>query len=211
MSVEERLSRLERQNRWLKRLGALAIAVGAVVVLVAQAREKEPQHLVVKSLGVKDEDGRVRALLDVAPNGSVSLWLGAKGEKLGLEFPIPALSLAVSPEGLPNLAFGDKGLTTRMTLGAVDSDTWGLRLVDSDRSSQARLEAKARGPALLGLDDKNGKRRVTLSVGDFGHTVLDLRDEDHNTRALLELHPDGSPRVRLNDETGKVIWKAPGE
>ena len=36
MSVEERLERLERQNKWMRRLGAVGVAFVAVVFLMGQ-------------------------------------------------------------------------------------------------------------------------------------------------------------------------------
>ena len=60
MSTEERLASLERQLRWLKRLGALAIAVGAVVVLGGQGREVALPNIECGSLVLKDSEGRAR-------------------------------------------------------------------------------------------------------------------------------------------------------
>jgi hypothetical protein len=69
MTTEERLSRLERQNRWLKRLGALVIAVGAVVVLGGQGRDEKPSILRVNRLALVDDQGRERAVLGMYSSG----------------------------------------------------------------------------------------------------------------------------------------------
>ena len=63
MSIEERLERLERQNRWMKRGVGVAAALVAAVVLVAQAKPKELPDLEVRSLTVKDKDGNSRIRL----------------------------------------------------------------------------------------------------------------------------------------------------
>ena len=60
MSVEERLERLERQNKWMRRLGAVGVAVAAAVFLIGQGKEEELPDLVARSLTLKDEDGNTR-------------------------------------------------------------------------------------------------------------------------------------------------------
>jgi hypothetical protein len=66
MTTEERLARVERQLRWLKRLGALAIAVGAVVVLGGQAAKKPPDVVKAREFIVVDSKGHTRAKLEVS-------------------------------------------------------------------------------------------------------------------------------------------------
>ena len=58
MSVEERLERLERQNKWMRRLGAVGVALVAVVFLMGQGKAKELPDLEVRSLTVRDKDGK---------------------------------------------------------------------------------------------------------------------------------------------------------
>jgi len=44
MTTEQRLERLERENRWMRRVGAVAAAVAAAVFLVGQGEEKPRRH-----------------------------------------------------------------------------------------------------------------------------------------------------------------------
>jgi hypothetical protein len=67
----QRLALVERQLRWLKRLGALAVAMGAVAVLVAQGRSN-PKTVEAERFIVNDTDGHVRAVLS-AEAGSATL------------------------------------------------------------------------------------------------------------------------------------------
>ena len=62
MTIEQRLERLERQNRWMKRGGAVAVALVAAVFLMGQAKPKELPDLEVRSLTLKDNAGRVCTL-----------------------------------------------------------------------------------------------------------------------------------------------------
>ena len=57
MDLEQRMARLERGNRRMKRIGALGLVVAAVVLLSGAAKGKELEHLEVSSLTLKDEDG----------------------------------------------------------------------------------------------------------------------------------------------------------
>ncbi len=41
MTLEQRLERLERENRWMRRIGAVAVAVAAAVFLIGQGKAKE--------------------------------------------------------------------------------------------------------------------------------------------------------------------------
>ncbi len=62
--MEERLNRLERENRRLKTVGVLALAVMAAVVLMGQATgSKVPKVIEAEKFVVKDANGAVRAIL----------------------------------------------------------------------------------------------------------------------------------------------------
>ncbi|MHC5052644.1 MAG: hypothetical protein ACYTGK_18790, partial [Planctomycetota bacterium] len=73
MTTKQRLERLERESRWMRRVGAVAVAVAATVFLIGQGKDKQLPDLEVRSLTVKDKDGKVRVLLGVAPDGSAGL------------------------------------------------------------------------------------------------------------------------------------------
>ena len=94
MTIEQRLAKLEQQNRWMKRGGGLMLAAVACVVLMGQGKPKELPDLVAKSLTIKDAKGGTRATLyevsgapyftlrDKAGNTRVKLSLLAGGEPL---------------------------------------------------------------------------------------------------------------------------------
>jgi len=69
MTTDQRIERLERQNRWMRRVGVLAIIGIAALLFMAQARESKLPDLKVRSLAVLDEKGRVRASLAPHENG----------------------------------------------------------------------------------------------------------------------------------------------
>ncbi|MHC4342898.1 MAG: hypothetical protein ACYSX0_22140, partial [Planctomycetota bacterium] len=135
MTTEQRLAQLERQLRWLKRLGALTIAVGAVVVLGGQGKEKrqvlEANELVLKdtsgakriamnadldgwpAVGLYDRDGVVRLSLAVAEGGQAVVNLSGGSGEAGLMLVLsggkqPAI-LMHGPNHQPGLVLGVLG------------------------------------------------------------------------------------------------------
>ncbi len=137
MDLEQRLVRLERANRRMKRIGALVLMVAAAVVLSGAADGKDLPDLEVGSLTLKDKDGKTRALLGASADGAVGLLLTDKDGKtrayLVVEAngsPVLALtdkdgkrraSLYVGVDGSPALVLYDKGRRTLFaaTLGVV--------------------------------------------------------------------------------------------
>ena len=63
-TLARRLDRVERENRWLKRWGALALAVMAAVVLMGQATGSKVAKVVeAERFVVRDASGNTRAVL----------------------------------------------------------------------------------------------------------------------------------------------------
>jgi hypothetical protein len=69
MTTEQRLDRLERENKWIRRIGAVCLAVAAAVFLIGQGKDKGLPDLVGRSLTLRTAAGFV--------------WLEAKPEKGG--------------------------------------------------------------------------------------------------------------------------------
>ncbi|MHC4223244.1 MAG: hypothetical protein ACYSX0_11970 [Planctomycetota bacterium] len=140
MSLEERLQRLERQNRWFKRIGATAVAVVAVVVLIGQAGPKKLPDLEVRSLKVKDEEGNVRA--------SISPF--EQGAALGLSDKEGKARMMLGVWGGPFIGFHDgKGET--FTFGQKKEGSLFMEIHD-----QMTMRLVGRKADLL-LEDPTGK------------------------------------------------------
>ncbi len=75
-ALARRLDRVERENRWLKRAGVMALFVIAAIVLMGQATWKlappgKPGRVVgAEQFIVHDARGGVRAELGTLPNGT---------------------------------------------------------------------------------------------------------------------------------------------
>ena len=66
MSIEERLDRVERQNRMMKRIGLTALLGALGVAVMGTSVQPTPQDLTVRSLSVVDQSGTRR------------VWVGAQ-------------------------------------------------------------------------------------------------------------------------------------
>ena len=99
MTIEQRLAKLERQNKWIKRIGAVGLSVVAAVFLIAQGKPEELPDLVGKSLAIYDKTGKRVVFL----KGS---WLYLENESgsvaLGVTEDAPQVTLR-SKSGMPEV------------------------------------------------------------------------------------------------------------
>ncbi len=192
MTIEQRLERLERQNRWMKRIGALGLAVAAPVLLSGQAKGKDLQHLKARSLTLIDGYGRNRVVVadyglrvsDI--NGKTRAMLFARGD------------------GSPRLDLRDKNGKTRMSFRALLDGSPSLDLWDKNGKQGVALRMLGDGSSRLLLYDKNGKNRAALGAYADGSSRLILFDTNGKKRAALRVFADGSPSLNLRDKSGKV-------
>jgi hypothetical protein len=152
MSIEERLSRLERQNRWLKRLGALAIAVGAVVVLVGQG--KDPlKRIYAKEFILKHELYEAARLTAVLR--AVSLGLNSRDGKGAAGFTVMSGGEAfITFSGLDREGTSSH---VRASFGTGPDGSSSLLMYDQDGGDRVHLSVDSRGSPSLKFYDANGK------------------------------------------------------
>ncbi len=107
-TLARRLDKVERENRWLKRSGVVALAVIAAIVLMGQAASKlappgKPGKVVgAEQFIVHDARGGVRAELGTLPNGTVRLVLYDRGNPGETR-----VILSAGPDRSPALSFSD--------------------------------------------------------------------------------------------------------
>ncbi len=154
--LEMRLDRLERENRWLKRIGAL-VGVGiAAVVLMGQARPSKVAKVIeAERFVLRDKDEKVRASLNVLSGNRYGLILYDKDEK-------PRLVLGHTPIGL-GLSLLDKNGKVRSQLAYLPDGRSALSINDQDGKSRLLLGVDA-GVPTIGLVDRNEVPRAILSV-----------------------------------------------
>ena len=198
MHLEQRLARLERANRRMKRIGALVLMVAGAALLSGQANGKDLQHLEVGSLTLKDKDGKTRAALGVNADGWATLTL----------FDTDGRVRSMLSE--ESLALLDKDRTVRSML--IEGS---LTLFEKDGDPRVRLTANDRPPGLT-LYGKDGKTWASLHGGPNG-SQLTLYDKNQKPRATLGVTTTVNKRtgaetktsagtLTLYDAKGSVLW-----
>lgn len=130
-NLVKRIERLERENRWLKRLQTVVIVGITAVMMMGQATPSEVAKVIEADRFVlRDASGKVRAMLGVEEGDTTSLQFYDKNGDNGV-------GLVQDPSGreLFRLAHNNK---TRMTL-AVTGDVSGLSLFDADEKIKVIL------------------------------------------------------------------------
>ncbi len=118
--LTQRLDRVERENRWLKRIGTLVLIAVAAVVLMGQqgAPVVEAQRFLIRD----PASGKARAALSLLQDGSVGLSIISLDGK--------SLSLSADAGGNMGLMLGDSNRTLRGQLFAGADGSPALILQD---------------------------------------------------------------------------------
>jgi len=192
--IVERLQKVEKENRALKRFGLGFILLIGAAVTMGQARPSRTAE--AEQFVVKDPQGRMRAMLgfsrgapmlDFYDNAGVlreSLMVGANG--------IPGLTLF---DAAGNQTVGLAGLENGPSLGLTEG---------ADRSLS--LQELTKQP---GIDLHVGKDQIGLMVEDRDGFSAVLGSADLVTPRTGETHRTSAASVVLFDKDRNVIWSAP--
>ncbi len=181
--IQERLSKLERQNRRLKQAGAAALIAAASLLLMGQTSRTKPVQasqsntVEASQFILKDKAGKVRA----------------------------ALSIDESPgnSGAAQLVFYDVEGKQRVKLGSGNSYLGGtFQLADEKGKNRIVILSSDALGGSLGLDDSNGFP-VTLLTTDSAvlpnleAKSFSLKDADGNIRARLFMTEKSTGSISL--------------
>lgn len=187
-TLQLRVDRLERQNRWLKRGGAVLLASLALMGVMGQAMPKSvPKVIEAGSIILRDANGSVRGLLQVQSSEMSLSFTDDKGTTRAL------LSINATGSFLTLLHPNGKG---QVGLHADTGLGTGVVLWDQDHKQRVRLDVDSSGPAVVLLDE-NTKVRAVL-----GHSELET------TTTGTVVHRPASSLV-LFDKNGKVLREIP--
>ena len=204
MDINARLEKLERENRWMKKIGIVAIVFASVLFISGQAKTNKVVE--ANEFVLKDGNGRARARLSMFtlfrdPDSAAS------AENTRMRKDIPNLSF-YDAEGHPRIfiaAFqaesriylNDSQQTMHSAMWAGSAATSGAGVSITGRSElvQVTLDTFIEGPQLV-LKDKEG-----YSAG-MGRTAL-----VQTKTGKEEQTPAAS--VVLLDKGGKALWSAP--
>ena len=188
-SVLERLEKLERQNRWLKRLGVLGFLVACAVLLMAQTKPQNVhfEKVEARQFVLRDAAGRARAYLDAqdSPTGVAGLTLYGGDGKLRAALTLQGNEPSVvfyDARG-PRAGFSASGLTIR----------------DTNLKLRLALQLYERGPSLNLYD---GESEIVpgamLDLTDDGPRLM-LYNTSDSSMAYLSAYRN-QPSLRLIDE-----------
>lgn len=193
MTIEQRLNRLERQNRRLK-LGGMFLLLGfGAVFLMGQAEGVPKEVIRAKNFVVVDDNGRMLARLGPiiagGTNPVLQLWsesgkavvnLRASGNRPSLSLTSDTgstVSLGTTPyraavevqgpgEGVPRAEARMVAIaeSVRIDLGIVTEDSISKGDHPANSHPGVNLEAGRRDGASVALTDESGLKRATLGV-----------------------------------------------
>ncbi len=225
-----RFDRLERQNRQLRRL-CLGCLIGASLLTTLGARQvakNGPKTVEAERFLLRDKQGRMRAILDMAPDrGPILAFYDEKGKnRIVLDMDQqgnPALNLfdergnsrtALGVE-LPKRGVGlsvyDENNNPRVILGTTHEDWSSLCLYGRGAApGEARIKLSVSpvgGEANATFYDEESKARVALGLmGEQGtDPALAINDKNQKQRISLGIQPNGAGRVALMDAGEKPL------
>jgi hypothetical protein len=199
MTTEQRLARLERENRWTKGIAvALALALGVVLFVSAGQEQEKDKPKVLDQVRAKrflavDESGVERGVFE-ANNGGATLILRSKDDSHVLVMTA-ANTAATTAAAISLLANGHE------SVGLIATGQGGMLGVSGSAGRQrATICVAATKPAIF-LTDSDGKDRFSLMIGELGAS-LDFIDGQGTSRLNLQAYDDG-PSVSLMDKAGR--------
>jgi len=185
-TIEQRLEKLERQNRRMKLAGVGALVIAAAFLLMGQASGTRTQDEVrARSFVLVDAQGKQRATLDMYTD-QPRLALSDTNGKI-------RVALAIS-QGGPALALVDaNGKATASLFVTPDGPL--LDMLGANSMQAVTLEIPAHGPEFK-MNDANGFET------DIGATDL-------ITPTSGETHTTSAASIVLIGKDKKVLWSAP--
>ena len=201
-----RLDRLERDCRIWKRMGIGSLVAIAILAGIAARPDAIPESVEAKRFLVRDNQGRLRAALEVDLRGYPGLWLFDDQGKVRSELSVsfnqnPRLdftnqkgdgtaSLSYSPSDLPYLNLtgtGGKAGVHLLILPYPKGNIPTLYLTGSDGKQFFDISARPDGPKSMSLDGKDGKPRFSIELDQIDRPSLKLLDGDQ--KVIFEAPP----------------------
>ena len=136
-ALEARLTRLERQNRWLW-LGLVVMLAGALAQVTVGQAASAPRTLEAEQFLVRDASGRTLALLGADAAGNAALAFNDAGGKT-------RAALGLKSDGTSGLMLNDQRGDKRASLSTQSSGKAGLSLFDDQGKIRAGIALNERG------------------------------------------------------------------
>jgi hypothetical protein len=193
--LERRLLSLEKQNRRLKRLGAAALIVVTLLVVMGQAPSKKT--IVANQFILADDNGKPRATLWMNTNNRVpELLFFNEQERVAAKLQPSSLALFDAQGPIRGLF-------------SVNNTGGSLLLIDSERPlKQVFLQ-----PGSVAMIDDRGSQATVeaghLKVYDREGFAATLGTEALVTPHTGETHKTSAASLVMFDKNKNVLWRAP--
>lgn len=185
----ERLERVERSNRRLKAILSImgVLAAGSLLLGLTSG---PPKIIEAEQIQLKDNQGRVRGLWSIQPNGATGIaFLSTNGK--------PRVTLAIQQNGAPQIELFDRQDRLRVALALFSNDFSGLSLFDRQKNPRVSLYVDPDGSPKLSLLDKEKRVRSAFGVLQDDTPYLNMHDQKKKTVASLYVGPEGDPFMDL--------------
>ncbi len=200
MTLEQRVGRLETQNRWAKRAASILFGCCAAGILMAQGSPKQ-EPLRAAAISLVDETGKENLWIGRDKNGRTQVALKWKeGE---------GLSLVTKPGASSSVHL--KGVSASAEVITSAGSSMMLQSRKGAKTAMAWLKCEPTGAVKLDLLHLGPRKNTQIAIGIDQNGIPYFRIEDSrgNDLVKLTLEEDESPSLTFYDKKGKVIWRAP--
>ena len=200
MTLEQRVGRLETQNRWAKGAASILFGCCAAGILMAQGSPKQ-EPLSAAAISLVDETGKEHLWIGRDKDGRTQVALKWKeGE---------GLSLVTKPGASSSVHL--KGVSASAEVITSAGSSMMLQSRKGAKTAMAWLKCEPTGVVKLDLLHLGPRKNAQIAIGIDQNGIPYFRIEDSrgNDLVKLTLEEDESPSLTFYDKKGKVIWKAP--
>ncbi len=179
-ALASRIDRLEHENLWLKRIGALAIIGFLALVALGTDVIRKPRAIVAESFILNDEEGQPRAALGFGPDGPSLRFLDEKGRD--------QLALRAGNDGSSAVQLYQKGSTRASFTNYVGV---GSSLILHHGLPRGEASMYMADDGASGISFNRERRGMAMNVDSDGTSKLkftDLAGEEHTG---MIFSPDG--------------------
>ena len=193
-SLYERVERLEKQNRWMKRMGVVAILPVVVLLVSGQAKVDTKKTVEANEFVLKDTNGVVRAKLGM---GVALLTKNGPGLVLYDEQGQERASVATWGEQAKiYVSSGGSTTSSSMWAGMPGKDGSGVGITGPSGVVRMNLDGAVVGGPQIGLEDKEG---FETHIGKTDLVVTKSGKTEQTSAASAVMF----------DKEKKVLWSAP--
>lgn len=222
----ERIEKLEQENLRLRQrrrraqvLLTFLLSLGFGISIMIGAGAVQKVVVRAEAFYLEDENGQVRALWEVTPDGPTLCFFHGEDPRLSiglardgaavvdfLHMQEPRLQLSVSSDGWPQWRLFDPNRDPRIVTAVTREGNAGLRVNGKQNSTSADLTVQSNGDAILSLysqEKPEEHSRIIMMAQPAGQAGLGLYGLDGRNAISVRALPDGSSDLRLRGRTSE--------